>query len=191
MKKILCTALAACFLFVMLTACGSKDKENAQENEQGGWTEDVFEAEPTETQSATQPVETQEATTPSGTEVATQPAETESATHPTQGQQPTTQPTSPAVTQPTEAPSTSQPTEAPTTEAPTESTTEPALDEATLKLAAEYEAYQAMSSAEKTAFRGTFANYDAFFAWHSAALEAHKQANPPIQIPPDGIIDLG
>ena len=65
------------------------------------------------------------------------------------------------------------------------------MDEATLALAKEYEAYLAMTASQKTAFRNTFANYDAFFAWYNAAMEAHKMANPPIEIGPDGILDLG
>ena len=164
MKKILCVFLTAVLLMGLLSACKLIWKNDAAISTGDGWEEDIFDSEPTVN---TQP-QNQETVAPTqGQQAATQP---------TEGQQtPTTQPTEstpPVVTTPTE-PS-------------TESTT-PSKD----PLVAEYEAYLAMSYAQKKAYRKTFSDYDAFFAWYNAALKAYNDANPPTQIGPDGVIELG
>ena len=91
---------------------------------------------------------------------------------------------------------TTQATGTETTAPGTETTapgTESGLDDATLALAKEYEAYQAMDGNQKKEYRTTrFGNNnDAFFNWYNAAMEAYKLANPPTEIGPDGVIDLG
>ena len=55
----------------------------------------------------------------------------------------------------------------------------------------DYEAYMAMSAAEKQAFRDTFGSTAAFFTWYHAALAEYEESKNTGTIGPDGVIDLG
>ena len=160
MRKIISVFLAL-VLLLSLAACPKTQPEVATTSSTvPGYEENVFGGDSTDTTTAP----TQAPTTAPTTE----PTQTTQATQPTQGQTATT-------------PSTQNPG----TETPT-----PPAGDTTPTLADEYEAYLNMSAAEKTAFRSSVADTDAFFAWYNAALKAHQEANAPIPIPPDGNIDL-
>ena len=106
-----------------------------------------------------------------------------------------TTPTEPTATQPSASTPTTEPTAAPTSPAvtPTESTAKPddsAQEQPASTLAQEYEAFQAMTATQKKAYQESFSDTDAFFAWYNAAYKAYQEANPPIEIGPDGNIPL-
>lgn len=175
MKKIVFTTLVFLFLLCTLSACGHKSPnvKEPTDTTEIGYEENVFETAPT----AGSDAQKQDST--SATE-----NQTNASGKPTDGQQSTT-------TQPTEGQqsSTTDPTQTPNTDT-TPPTTSDSLDAETLALAAEYEAYSQMSSPEKEAYRGTFANYIDFFEWYNSALAAYKAANPPTMIDPNGNITL-
>ena len=186
MKKIIAILLTVPLLIGSLIACSSDapQSESVSVPTEFHFSEDTFSAEtsapsteehvPTEVQ----PIETQVPTLPSDVQPSTESAEETLPAQPTESTagatEPSTQPTDPTVNQPTEP-----------------AVTEPALDEAILALAAEYEAYVAMNSTEKATFQNSFSNYDAFFNWYNAARDAYNQAHPPVQISPNGVLDLG
>ena len=70
----------------------------------------------------------------------------------------------------------------------TEPTTPPSDD--TAKLSAEYEAFRAMTGAEKKAYQNSFETIDAFFEWYNAAMEAYNKEHPPTEIGSDGTINM-
>ena len=206
MKQTICVLCAVLILLSALSACGQKLPNIKEPNDatDSGYIENIFDTQPTESiqqnqdpTKATEGQENQNATNSTASQQgATAPTQNQesSATQPTQSQQtPATQPTqgqqTPA-TQPTQGQQTpsTQPAEEQETTSPT--TDESVLDEETKKLAQEYKTYNNMSGTEKENFRKTFESNAAFFAWYNAAMEADKKVNPPIEIGPDGTIDL-
>ena len=187
MKKFICAALAVVFLLGAISACGRKQPNisDSTGTTEYGYEENVFENSPTtgnNTQNQDPTKATEDQSNASGKPAGNQQGAT---TKPAEGQ-------SSSATQPAESQqgSTTESTQAPATEAPTSPTTGDSVDEETLALAAEYETYSKMSASEKEKYRGTFADYAAFFEWYNNALAAYKAANPPTVIGPDGTITL-
>ena len=167
MKKILCLVLALSLLAGLLMACNSE--ESAQVETDPGYKLDdsIF-----DDNSGTQndPVRPSEGNQDQVQFNPTQSQQDANSIQPTTGQQNTTAPN-------TEG------------EQATEPTTPPA-DSEEPDLVKEYEAWLAMTSAQKQAYQKSFSSYDAFFEWYNAARDAHKAANPPVEIGKDGTINM-
>ena len=181
MKKIFCLLLAAAMLIGLFAACSKKKTESSGSILE----ENVFEptGEATQAQDPTKSTEGQNSSTPTQDQQpsgSTQPTEGTTQNQQTSG---STQTTEPIILNPTES-------VAPTTTAtsPAEESTE--STEPGNTLAAEYEAYKAMSFSEKKKFRDTFDSTAAFFKWYNAALNAYKDSIPSTVIPADGVITL-
>ena len=93
----------------------------------------------------------------------------------------------------TSVPSTSVPsTSVPSTSAPDTSlpTTQPSTSPSGPNTSLTYEQFQALTGAEQRAYQESFENLDVFFEWYNAAKETYEKENPPIEIGPDGDVDL-
>ena len=74
----------------------------------------------------------------------------------------------------------------------TTSTTAPTQpDDPRVQLAAEYEAYMALSPEEQQAYFLSFSSYTDFFAWFNAAKDAYEALQDRIEIGGDGNVDIG
>ena len=163
MKKILCLVLALSLLAGLLGACGNQESAQEPTDEQYKLEDSIFDDD----------------NSGSAQKVPARPGEgnqDQVQFNPTQSQQ--------------DANSTQQNTTAPTTEGEqaTEPTTPPSDD--TAKLSAEYEAFCAMTGAEKKAYQNSFETIDAFFEWYDAAMEAYNKEHPPTEIGSDGTINM-
>lgn len=183
MKKIFCLLLAAAMLIGLFAACSKKKTETS--STENVLEENIFEpmGETTQSQDPTKSTEGQNSSTPTQNQQSSGSAQSTESTTQNQQSSGSTQTTEPIILNPTES-------AAPTTTAtsPAEESTE--STEPGNTLAAEYEAYKTMSSAEKKKFRETFDSTTEFFKWYNAALKAYKDSIPSTVIPADGVITL-
>ena len=181
-------AVIAVMLVIAMVGCGGTSKEDENPEITGSQQENT---DPEQTLDAeiglvdgnifddTDIVETQNPTTPKETEPeATQPTVTkpEHLNPDEDGQedpnQPEQDPSEPDTTKPTVT---------------TPSATEPVQ---TNPGELTYEQFRDLTPSQQQAYQETFESIEAFFEWYNAAKDAYDEANPPILIGPDGVVDL-